>query len=102
MARNGPTSPRRRGRPTKDARTFEPRERDNGYVSRLDGRHVHFVKAYNPVKKLTTPRSRSPGKRMADFNEDLYYASDERKVRMDRMAEEWMAYNQTMPPPSTV
>lgn len=48
------------------------------------------------MRKIT--RSRSPTKRMADFNEELMYASDERKIRMERIAEEWLAYNQVTPP----
>lgn len=97
--RGSPTSPRRRGRQVKDIGKYEPTEHDGGHATHKDIRHVHFTKEdQGSLRKITGPRSRSPAKRMADFNEELLYASDERKVRMERIAEEWAAYNQVTPP----
>ncbi|KIP12683.1 hypothetical protein PHLGIDRAFT_113286 [Phlebiopsis gigantea 11061_1 CR5-6] len=99
--RSSPTSPRRRGRPIKDARTSEPHERDSGYATRHEDRYVHFTKEQDSGRRAIPPRSRSPRK-MADFNDELYFASDERKTRMQRIEQEWQAYNQSMPLSNTV
>ena len=100
--RGSPTSPRRRGRPTKSARTHEPYPRGNSNTAQREDRYAHFTKEQDSGRRAAAPRSRSPAKRMADFNEELYYASDERKTRMERIEQEWQAYNQSMPPPPTV
>lgn len=99
--RGSSTSPRRRGRQAKDARIPEPHDRNGRYTTRQEDRHVHFTREPDTGRKPTGTRSRSPAKRMADFSEELYFASDERKTRMERIEQEWQTYNKSMPPPST-
>lgn len=67
------------------------------YPPRHDDRHARF--ASREVDRMLG-RSRSPSKarRPTDFYDDLGYVSEERRIRMDRLADEWQAYNRLTPP----
>lgn len=71
----------------KEERASQLRGHDQGHMARME-RRVHFSEAPPASRDW---RAHSPARHVVD-TDDLLYASDERKDRMERIASEWLAY----------
>ena len=74
-------------------------ERDR--VTRKVGDRAHVASREFEYDRVLG-RSRSPtnakARRPTDIYDELGYVSEERRIRMDRLADEWQAYNCLTPP----
>lgn len=86
-----------------DTRSASPRRLKPGYETiyppRHEDRRTRFTTEDSAYGGMTS-RSRSPtrGRRATDYYDDLSYMSDERRLQIDKLADEWMSYSRLTPP----
>lgn len=90
--------PRRHDHLHDSSRKFYPNGHNTAYPPRHDKNHTRFSTEESAYERMPS-HSRSPTRtrRAPDYYDDLSYMSDERRLRIDRLADEWSSYNRMTP-----